>query len=653
MKRIVAALAAFAVAVCVAADGRPPIEAFFKLPQYSEMRISPDGTHIAALAPIAGHQGLVILDLRNKTASPLAGRGDRDIVEVQWINDKRVLYYTGRLGERDSDQRGGGMFAVDIDGSAARLISEGSDERLAAGVRYTIRPLTLLRTLPGESDDIIVQETVINFGEIHPDPGSVYRLDTRTGHKSTISSGKPESGQAENWVVDRNGVARVFRAISPDEGTRIYYRSGPDAEWRQVGAFKETAAGAWRPLAIAEDDRTLYVTSRKDGDKAAIYRFDPETKSLGEVVARHPQVDLRSLVGDKEGVRGVRYNADRIGTAWFDETLAALQSAVDKALPGNVNLLNWSLDRKLILINSFSDVSPGSFYLLNRGSGKMEWLADHRPWIDPKTQSPMQAVRYKARDGLEIPAYLTIPRGSSGKNLPMVVMVHGGPWIDGDSWFWHPEVQFLASRGYVVLQPNFRGTTRYGWKHFSSSFHQWGLAMQDDVTDGVRWAIDQGIADKDRVCIYGASYGGYATMMGLAKDPDLYKCGIDYVGVTDLPLLYTASWSDSFWSDFAMYSLKSRVGDLDKDLDRIKAVSPVELAARIKAPVLMAYGSADVRVVPEHGTRMRSALEKTGAKPEWILAIGEGHGFRDLENEKMFYGAMERFLDKYIGEKSN
>ena len=654
MNRLIAAAAACAMLVCFAADDkRPPIENFFKLPQYAQMDLSPDGTHIAALAPLLGRQGLVIIDLKNHSATPAAGQSDRDIVAVNWINNKRLLFYTGRLGERDSDQRGGGIFAVDMDGSSLRLISEGSDEQSAEGLRYTARPLEILRRLPGESDDVIAQEIVLNAGSIRPDPGPLYRLNTRTGRKTQIGNGKPETGVAESWVVDRDAVARVFRVISPDEGTRIYYRAGPDAPWQKVGEFKQNAAGAWRPIAMAEDNRTLYVTSRKDGDKAAIYRFDPETKSLGEPVARHPQVDLRGLIGDKEGARGVRYNADRVGTAWFDETLAGVQSAVDKALPGAVNTLDWSTDRKLFLITSRSDVSPGSYYLLDRTTGKMEWLADRRPWIDPKTMSPMQAIRYKARDGLEIPAYLTIPRGSSGKNLPMVVMVHGGPWVDGDTWQWHPEVQFLASRGYAVLQPNFRGTTRYGWKHFSSSFRQWGLAMQDDVTDGVLWAVEQGIADKNRVCIFGASYGGYAALMGLAKDPDLYKCGIDYVGVADLPLLYTASWSDTFWSDFAQYSLRTRIGDLDKDIDRIKAVSPVELASRIKAPVLMAYGAADIRVVPEHGTRMRSALERAGAKPEWILATGEGHGFRDLENEKMFYGAMEKFLDRYIGDKSN
>jgi len=302
-------------------------------------------------------------------------------------------------------------------------------------------------------------------------------------------------------------------------------------------------------------------------------------------------------------------------------------------------------------VAAHSDVLPGSFYLFDLKSGKLEWLADSAPWINPRQMAPMQQVRYKARDGLEIPAHLTLPKGSEGKNLPLVVVVHGGPWVPAEGWRFDPEAQFLASRGYAVLQPEFRGTMGYGWKHFSSSFKQWGRAMQEDVTDGVRWAIDQGIVDPNRVCIYGASYGGYATMMGLVKDPDLYKCGINYVGVTDLDLFTSATWSDFAYSEWLQHEVKEMFGDMSTERERLMAVSPVEHAGKIKAAVLMAYGAADVRVVPEHGTRMRSALQKYDRKVEWMMVEGEGHGYRDPENQKMFYGAMEKFLDQYIGSK--
>jgi dipeptidyl aminopeptidase/acylaminoacyl peptidase len=296
-------------------------------------------------------------------------------------------------------------------------------------------------------------------------------------------------------------------------------------------------------------------------------------------------------------------------------------------------------------------VQPGAFYLFDRKARKLEWLADSAPWIDPKKMSRMQPIRYKARDGLEIPGYLAVPRESARKELPMVVVVHGGPWVEGARWYYNPEVQFLASRGYAVLLPNYRGTTRYGWKHFSSSFRQWGLAMQDDITDGVRWAIAQGVADPSRICIYGSSYGGYAALMGLAKTPGLYRCGIDYVGITDLRLFVSGTSSDLAYSPFLRYELKAMIGDPDADAERLKANSPVELAASIKAPVFLAYGAADRRVIPEHGLRMKAALEAAGAKPLWMNAEGEGHGYRTMENDVKFYDTVEEFLAGNIGAK--
>ena len=449
-------------------------------------------------------------------------------------------------------------------------------------------------------------------------------------------------------MVDRNGVARAL-TTHVENVQRIWYRDGADSPWRKLDEFDPLVAG-WHPVAIADDGKRLIASTHRDGrDKAALAIYDPAIRSFVETLASHPQVDLEQLLGDKEGIRGVAYDADRAGSAWFDADIAAVQAGVDKALPDHVNSLSWSIDKSKFLVISYADVLPATFYLFDRKAGKLEFLADAMPWIDPKKMLPMQAVRYKARDGLEIPGYLTVPKNTSGKNLPMVVVVHGGPWVSGDHWYYNPEVQFLASRGYAVLQPNFRGTTRYGWKHFSSSFKQWGLAMQDDITDGVQWAIDQGVADPKRVCIYGASYGGYATMMGLAKTPDLFKCGINYVGVTDLNLFGTATWSDFAYSDFLKFGMKDMVGDLAGDTERLRNTSPVLMADRIKAPVLMAYGSSDVRVVPEHGTRMKSALERAGKKAQWMMVEGEGHGFRDMKNQVMFYGAMEKFLDENIG----
>ena len=648
MKRLLACFTLFA-APAFAADEPPSIETFFKPAQYTLMTISPDGEHIAALAPVNGKQNIVLLSASGKrTATPVTGLNAKDVIWVQWLNSKRLVFQTGTRAARVEDSRGGGLFAIDRDSSNSRQLAEGGDERMLPGVPAgAFHGLSFVRRLPGEGDDFIAQEHVYESkGDF---AGPLVRLDSRTARRTVLDIGKPDSARAEAWVVDNKGVGRVFTSVA---GTteKIYYRSGPDAPWRQLDELNTIAEGQWSPLAVADDDRTLIVSSWRGRDKAAVMRYDPETKAFGEVLAAHPQVDLIDLARDAEAVRGVRYRADRGGAAWFDEDLAKVQAAMDKAFPDTVNELDWSRDRQRFIVTTHSDVFPGSFYLFDKKTGRMEWLADRAPWIDAKKMSPMRAVRYKARDGLEIPAYLTIPKNSDGRNLPMVVMVHGGPWVEGDEWRYHPEVQFLASRGYAVLQPNFRGTMGYGWKHYASSFKQWGLAMQDDVADGVLWAEKEGIADPKRVCIYGASYGGYATMMGLAKTPELYKCGINYVGVTDLPLMLSATWSDFANSDFLRYTAKETLGDTSRDAERLKNTSPVELASRIRSPVLMAYGGADDRVPIEHGTRMKAALERAGQKPQWIVADGEGHGFRDIKNQVIFYGAMEKFLAENIGK---
>ena len=631
-----------------AAHAATSIEDFFRLPRYAAMAISPDGQHIAALSPVRGRQNLVILDVPPKQATPLTAFDGKDVVWFRWVNSKRVIFATGSLATRVFDYQGGALFAIDIDGGAVKQLAEGNgiDEKLVSGASAIGHGLRIVRFLPGEGDDFIGQE--MTFDQLGRQMGELVRINSRTGRRTNLLLEKPDSAEEEGWVVDNHGIARAMMASGKGR-TRIYYRAGEDAPWQKLDEFDSQQPG-WTPLAMAEDDKTLYVSAYDGKDKAAIYRYDPAKRAFGEMLARHPQVDLSNLVTDYDGkVVGVSYDADRIGMAFFDGELARVQATVDKAFPDTVNVLSASRDRSRFIVTSFSDRLPSTYYLFDVKKGRIEYLADMSPWIDPKQMSPMKPVRYKARDGLEIPAYLTLPRGSDGRNLPLVVVVHGGPWISGDSWWFDPEVQFLASRGYAVLQPEYRGTTRYGWKHYHASFGQWGLAMQDDVTDGVKWAVAQGIADPKRVCIYGASYGGYAAMMGVAKDPDLYKCGIDYVGVTDLPLLLTATWSDFAYTDYLDYDSKMLVGDVDKDAKRLHDTSPDQLAGRIKVPVLMAYGGADVRVPIEHGTRMKAALDQAGAKYQWMVMDGEGHGFRDPANQKAFYTAVEKFLDKNIG----
>jgi dienelactone hydrolase len=616
------------------------IAELFRRPQYAEMKVSPDGRRIAALAPVGGRQNLVIIQVSPRSAKALSGLATRDIVDFWWINDKRILFRTGSLGVRDSEARGGGLFAVDVDGSNYRMLAEGSDEVKGGALRMQLRTLFLVRRLPGDGDEVIVQEHI--FERDRSTAGGLLRLNTRTGQREVISGGAPDSGPHESWIVDAAGVPRVL-SVTGRGMVRVHYRAGPEAPWAKLQERSLQQPG-WTAVALADDGKSLVVSDWQDGDRSVLRLYDPGTRTMGEVIAAHPQVDLRSAFYDTDGrVLGTRFNADRPGVAWFDPYFAGVQRNVDAAFPDTTTTMSWSRDRNRILVTTRSDVSPGAFHLYDVKAAKMEWLADRSPWIDPAKMAPMRPVRYEARDGLPIPAYLTLPRGAQ-KDLPMVVVVHGGPWVDGASWGFDREAQFFASRGYAVLQPNFRGSTRYGWKHFAASFGQWGGTMQDDLEDGVRWAVAQGIADPKRVCIYGGSYGGYAVMMGLAKTPGLYRCGINYVGVTDLDLFLDATWSDYAYSDFISYSAKEMMGERGKWKDN----SPVALAARMEAPVLLAYGSVDRRVPIEHGTRMRDALERHNKPHQWMVMDGEGHGFRDMKSIEAYYKAVEVFLAEHL-----
>jgi dipeptidyl aminopeptidase/acylaminoacyl peptidase len=337
--------------------------------------------------------------------------------------------------------------------------------------------------------------------------------------------------------------------------------------------------------------------------------------------------------------------------------MQALQAKIDKLLPATVNRVSVAAaaDAPWALVHAYSDVQPSLYLLYNLQTGQLNKLGEARPDIDSRRMATQEMLRYKARDGLEIPALLTRPRGTpKGAKVPLVVLVHGGPYVRGTAWGWDPETQFLASRGYAVLEPEYRGSTGFGAAHFMAGWKQWGLKMQDDIADGARWAIAQGIADPKRICIAGASYGGYATLMGLVNDPDLYRCGVDWVGVTDIQLLYDGHWSfkSDMSNEWKEYGMPELVGDPVKDAAQLAATSPLRQAARIGQPLLLAYGGVDRRVPMYHGRKFYDAVTRTNKQVEWIEYQDEGHGWSLAKNRIDFWGRVEKFLDKNIGKNA-
>ena len=634
------ALAAVTTLAC-AADAPKSPEPYFRHPDYAGLALSPSGKYVGALVPVRGRLALAVLDLDTKQPKPVARVDGEDIGWFAWANDDRLVFSVVDLQAGLGEQRGGGLFAVSRDGTDFRELSPTLRSLARRGhLRY--RYTRFHAPLHDGSSDILAVSNDRN--ERYPD---LYRIDTRTGRRTLLSDERP--GDPVSWVADPAGVVRGVVTVEKGTMLRSWWRPAADARWQLIGEYRYGEPGIV-PVAF-DGDGSMVVASNVGRDTTALYRFDAAKNAPGELLAAHPHVDLdvhSALVYDRRSKRivGLRYEGARPGYAWFDEEWARIAASVDKALPGRHHDLERGGNR--LLIHSTSDVDPGAWHWYDLDARRLEYLVSGRGAIVPETMPRREPVRYAARDGLEIPAYVTLPRGREAKALPLVLYVHGGPWVRGSAWRWRDEPAFLAALGYAVLEPEFRGSTGFGRRLFQSGWRQWGLAMQDDLLDGIDWLAKRGTIDPSRVCIMGASYGGYAVMMGLTRDPERFRCGVNYVGVTDIALMFDVTWSDLFDTDFLRYNAKELIGDPERDAAQFRATSPLANAAKVRAPVLMAYGAQDYRVPLVHGERMRDALEKNGTRVDWVVYADEGHGFLREANRFDFYGRVAKFLGEHL-----
>ena len=643
-----------------AAEPAIPIAAFFANPSLGGAKLSPDGRHLAMrVNNSSGHDQLGIVDLSNNAMQVVAAFKDADVGRFEWVNDKRLIYDSRDLNTAPGKERfAPGLFAVNVDGSLRRQLvaTDGQFVVEAPAGREKLPWNTYMLDQPGAQDSDWVYVATVKFGRDRgEDRVELLRLDTVSTRTETVQG----PGHTREWWLDARGRPALATTVE-NNVEALHYLDPKDGRWRKLATSDAYLGGeaSITPVGFAPDGG-LYVASRGKRDKYALFAYD---LGAGKVAAQ-PLVDLDeydfsgALVTSATRLLGVRYTLDSEAVAWFDPGMKAAQEAVDKLLPGRVNALSVGVRSAtpFVLVESWSDRQPPVFLLFNRDSGKLSKVGDSRPAIAPSKMAAQALVQVKARDGRTIPAWVTLPNDSNGKGagkkLPMVVLVHGGPYVRGGEWQWSADSQFLASRGYAVLQPEYRGSTGFGADHFRAGWKQWGLAMQDDIADATRWAIAEGIADPQRICIAGASYGGYATLMGLIRDPALYKCGIDWVGVTDIALLYNGHWSqDSDMSAaYKRYGMPTLVGDPVKDAAQFAATSPLKQAARITQPLLLAYGGADKRVPLYHGRQFYDALRQTNKQVEWVVYDEEGHGWTLMETRLDFWGRVERFLQRQIG----
>lgn len=634
----------------------PPAELFYREPDIAEAVLSPSGRQLAfTTARDAGRIGLVVLDLEKGKATRVAQYSAADVIQVSWVNEQRLVYSVIDVSAGSARADGyPGLFAINADGSDMQPLVQRDGSRggeLGWRKLKALPPNHSLLRVPAPRDGKAGDEVLM---QRHDGTLTPLWLNTRSGETRPVDADIPSGavrlladsrGELRAAVTLRSGrLAALWRAPGRNDWQRLY----------EVGEFDRP------PLLIEgfDDQGQLFVSHHPKGARQSVlsrYDFEaraPEPKPL--LVT--PGFDFEGeVVVDAQGAAlGVQFLTDAENTHWFHPAMKALQKEADARLPERINRIQCrrcGQPDMVALVLSYSDHDPGQLWLYRaqpEGGGRWSHAGHVRNDVKPADMAAMYFERITARDGRDLPVWVTRRADADGPQ-PAVVLVHGGPWVRGGVWGWRHDAQFLASRGYVVIEPEFRGGLGFGEDHFRAGFKQWGQAMQNDVADALKWAQARGIAS-EKACIAGASYGGYSALMGLVNDPDLYRCGAAWLAVTDLELLLKGPrWvNDDTSRKMRQFRMPEMIGDLDTDAAMIVANSPVKQAARIQAPLLLAYGEADRRVPLVHGERLRKALREAGHEPTWITYPGEGHGFAALRNRVDFAQRLEAFLAKHL-----
>jgi dipeptidyl aminopeptidase/acylaminoacyl peptidase len=596
------------------------MEDFFKDPKTAGFRISPNGEWILYRAPHKGRMNVFVQKLDDTTAVPVTAETERSIYNAEWESDDRIIFVKDSGGDENTH-----ILSVKSDGSG--LTDHTPFEKVRASI------VDILDDRPNE--------LLIQHNQRNPEIFDVYLLNTSTGAMKMVAK---NPGSITGWVTDHDGKIRA--AVTTDGvNNSVLYRETEKDEFKSVitTSFKETLS----PVTFTFDNKNLYALSNLGRDKIAVVEFDPRTAKEVKEIYAHPDVDLDGFDFSKKRkvLTQIYFETDKPHKHILDDETKAITDNIAKEIPEyNFFIARKNKAEDKLLIYASSDKYYGGYYFYDVNKKSFKKLSDFKPWLTEANMAAMKPVTYKSRDGLTINGYLTLPKGVEAKNLPVVINPHGGPWAR-DTWGFNPEIQFLANRGYAVLQMNFRGSTGYGRKFWESSFKQWGLAMQDDITDGVHWLIKEGIADSTRIAIYGGSYGGYATLAGITKTPDLYACAVDYVGVSNMFTFMKTI--PPYWEPYRKMFYEM-VGDPKKDSVLLASVSPALHVDKIKCPLLVAQGANDPRVNKAESDQIVDALRKKGVQVEYIVKDNEGHGFYNEENQFEFYRSMEAFFEKNL-----
>ena len=608
---------------------RLSVDSLAAFPVIRGPQLSPDGKLIAARANNSKETRLLLINADRPEAPPrIISLGDKvGVSDITWAGKDRLLLTVVTrsevLGLVLPVTR---LVIVDLSSGQSRVADTKSRGIYAGDVLY--------------ADPQGAFALVASQDDIFSNP-SIKRVDLATGKAVIEEKARPD---VWNWYVDNDGVVRAGLAYDNRRWT-LWYRDKAGEPFRKIkGKIEKAEDSAVDRLVFGRAGTGMIITNEKTG-RFALYRYDFNAGSVGEAVFEHPDVDITDVLANPitGEIRGIRYEDDRVRMHWIDPEMKKLQASLDKALPNAINdVVDTSLDENRVLIWSGGASDPGGYFLLDRKAKRMHPVVTPYPEVDPDQLSPVTAVSYQARDGLKIPAYLTLPKGRPASGLPLIMMPHGGPF-HRDSWAYDPFVQLLASRGYAVLQPQFRGSTGYGRSFVERGHGEWGRKMQDDLDDGLDWLVKSGKVDPKRVCIFGASYGGYAALWGAIRNPERYRCAVSVAGVTDV----AAQLRDNRRTFTATRYFKEWRTKVAGDLKDLSEVSPLDHAARLKVPVLIAHGEDDGTVSVKQGRAMVQALTKARADVTSVFYKDMGHDFDEQADLKDFMQRLDAFLAKH------
>lgn len=644
--RLIAFIVAMLAAIAPATASLPPADPLLRDSPHTTARLSPTGEYVAVrFAAGDGVQRLAVVDLESGNVKKVAHFSNAEIRRFVWLSDERLVFdvHQQSKGSTEDDPQPG-IWAVNRDGSDFRQLTarHWTPERLPSN-------MVMATTHSGSTPD-----TVFAYAYLPRFKGSslvdveLWRINTITGRGTQV----PWVENVTWYMTDTRGEPRLVNSVGPTSES-VHYRDPATDTWKPLASTAIGEHDQLQPIGFAPDG-SLYVGARAGGDKRALYRYDLTNGKLAPVpLLKLEHYDFEGALVSSNKLLGVRYLTDGEATVWFDKDMKALQARIDQLLPDTVNRIEPAQRPKApwVLVASFSDRQPVQYRVFNTRTGLINLVGQAHPNVDAARMARTKMVHYSARDGLTIPAWLTLPTGSEGRKVPLVVRVHDGPFKRGRSWGWDGVTQFLASRGYAVLEPEYRGSSGFGKAHASAGLKQWGLKMQDDLADGVQWAVAQGLVEPGQVCIAGDGYGGYAALMGVIRDPNVFRCAAARGAPTDLRTLNAARWKHISKAEeqYTEARLASGLGDQERDASQLAATSPAAQVAKLGRPVLLAYGTEDWSIPIAEARTFRDAALRTGSPVEWIEYNGTDDALQEPDNRLDYWLRAERFIKRHIG----